>query len=173
MLFSSLDCSIFLHFPKYITHKDLKPKNNDSKVNPRIVVPSYTLRWQGHLRLFRLWMPCLSGCHSHYIHNFLGIQQSRDSKGPGIQNQNLFWSSLMPTVTNTHWGQLCPVPSVPWAFCLSPGFPLWGQIPTSDLTQFLHLGNLVQSFKSSFPRTQAALSVILPGKIQVRRTEEP
>lgn len=104
-----------LHFPKYITHnhKDLKAKNNDSKANPRIAVPSYALRWQGHLRLFRLWMPCLSGCHSHYIHecnkrtgdfNFLGIQQSRDSKGPGIQSQNLFWLSLMPTVTNTHWG---------------------------------------------------------------------
>ena len=82
-------------------------------------------------------------------------------------------SSSMHTVTNTHSGQLCPVPSVPWAFCLSPGFSFWCQTPTSDLTQFLHLGNLVQSFKSSFPRTQAALSIILPGKIQVKRTEEP
>ena len=108
MLLFSLDCSIFLHFPKYIihNHEDLKARNNDSKVNPRIAVPFYALRWQGHLRLFRLWMPRLSGCHSHYIHkcnkrtgnfNLLGIQQGRYSKGPGIQNQNIFWSSLNGT----------------------------------------------------------------------------
>ena len=117
LLFSCLDCSIFVHFPKYITHnhKNLKARNNDSKVNPRIAVPFYALRWQGHLRLFRLWMPRLSGCHSHYIHkgnkrtgdfNLLGIQQGRDSRDPAFRVRTHF-DHLSRTQLPTHIQDSC------------------------------------------------------------------
>lgn len=103
--------------PKYITHnhKNLKARNNDSEVNPRIAVPFYALRRQGHLRLFRLWMPRLSGCHSHYIHkgnkrtgdfNLLGKQQGRDSRDPAFRVRTYF-DHLSRTQLPTHIQDSC------------------------------------------------------------------